>query len=261
LDSKDSDALVAYIDNKNDIEVYVRKYSYGLSYDSSKLRLNSISNILSAYIKEADGSIVYKRARNTVEYINSFNKINDMSVYINAIITDINTAEISSNLENHKNLSKLIDELKVIFILMTFVIIALSLVFVYDFTDQVIRPIEILSKRAKEVSKGNYDLSLGDDIYFDEANVLSNSFNDMTINIKSFISELQDKADTESKLRNSEVNNLKMQNLLKQAELIALQTQINPHFLFNTLNAAIGLANLEDAERTSEFLYHLSSLY
>ena len=37
----------------------------------------------------------------------------------------------------------------------------------------------------------------------------------------------------------------------KQAEYLALQNQINPHFLFNSLNAGAQLAMMEDAEKTS----------
>ena len=41
----------------------------------------------------------------------------------------------------------------------------------------------------------------------------------------------------------------------------ALQSQINPHFLYNTLNAGVGLAEVEEAERTSDYLDHLAMLF
>jgi sensor histidine kinase YesM len=51
---------------------------------------------------------------------------------------------------------------------------------------------------------------------------------------------------------------LELNHRLKDAELLALQTQINPHFLFNTLSAGIELAGGEDATRTSSFLENLA---
>lgn len=51
-----------------------------------------------------------------------------------------------------------------------------------------------------------------------------------------------------------------MTELLKQTELQALQAQINPHFLFNTLNAIANLALLENAPQTREMVYTLSEL-
>ena len=44
-------------------------------------------------------------------------------------------------------------------------------------------------------------------------------------------------------------------------ELTALQAQMNPHFLLNTLNTGIQLAIVEGAERTGEYMEHLSKLF
>lgn len=51
-----------------------------------------------------------------------------------------------------------------------------------------------------------------------------------------------------------------LENLLQVAEIKALQSQINPHFLFNTLNTIACLALLEGATRTQEVVYALSDL-
>ncbi|MBP2649290.1 MAG: histidine kinase [Firmicutes bacterium] len=51
-----------------------------------------------------------------------------------------------------------------------------------------------------------------------------------------------------------------LETLLKANELKALQSQVNPHFLFNTLNTIARLAMLEGAERTQEMVFALSDL-
>jgi len=51
-----------------------------------------------------------------------------------------------------------------------------------------------------------------------------------------------------------------LEKALKDSELKALQSQINPHFLFNTLNTISRLALLEKAEKTQEIVYSLSEL-
>ncbi len=63
---------------------------------------------------------------------------------------------------------------------------------------------------------------------------------------KKLVHEVKAKADLEASLRAS--------------ELKALQAQVNPHFLFNTLNTIARLALLEGASRTQEVVYALSDL-
>jgi sensor histidine kinase YesM len=52
-----------------------------------------------------------------------------------------------------------------------------------------------------------------------------------------------------------------METHLKDAELKYLQAQVNPHFLFNTLNAGAQLAMLENADRTSVFIQNMAAFF
>ena len=54
---------------------------------------------------------------------------------------------------------------------------------------------------------------------------------------------------------------LMMASHLKDAELKYLQAQINPHFLFNTLNAGAQLAMLENADRTCDYIQNMAAFF
>ncbi len=261
LNTKDSDAFVAYLEDYNRLAGLRKELGDKLSWREEKLLASNIGNILDSLLQSASLAIDSKRGRNTPSYIEAFSSVQRYAGYVNADISRIRDLEFNGNLQDYLVLSKRIENLKGVFIAMTGVIVALSMVFIYDFTRRLTDPIEKLSRYAGEISRGNYSAALSTTGAYREADLLTKTLTDMARSIKSSIGELHDKAEMENRLRFSEIENLKMQNLLKNAEYTALQSQINPHFLFNTLNAGTQLAILEDAEKTGEFMENLAAMF
>ncbi len=61
------------------------------------------------------------------------------------------------------------------------------------------------------------------------------------------------------KTKKIEIDNLRLQNSLKEAELVSLSNQLNPHFLFNALNNIRFMIH-EDAKNAEKMLMSLSSV-
>lgn len=68
------------------------------------------------------------------------------------------------------------------------------------------------------------------------------------------------KINAESILRAREMDLVKLDQLKTQAELQALQSKINPHFLYNALNSIVSLIH-EDANKAEEMTLKLSKLF
>lgn len=69
--------------------------------------------------------------------------------------------------------------------------------------------------------------------------------------------ELNSKA---TKLMEEENKSIKLEKALKEAELKALQYQVNPHFMFNALNTIQNLAYIENAKKTQNLIYNFSDM-
>jgi len=111
-------------------------------------------------------------------------------------------------------------------------------------------PVSRLVSRARQISKGKLHQSdrqhRSTDRSSDELGLLSGAFEQMSSDLLVLIEK-----DKES---------LEKDKLVKELELQALQSQINPHFLFNTLNVLSKLAFIEGAEKTSDLIVSMSNL-
>ncbi|MGF7035421.1 nitrogen fixation/metabolism regulation signal transduction histidine kinase [Paenibacillus mucilaginosus] len=106
-------------------------------------------------------------------------------------------------------------------------------------------PVSRLVAMAREIARGNLRPEPPPPTG-DELGILSDAFQAMLADLAVLIGK--------------EKESLEKDRLLKELELQALQSQINPHFLFNTLNVLSKLALLEGAERTSDLIVSMSNL-
>lgn len=122
----------------------------------------------------------------------------------------------------------------------------LSIVLAVWISRSITVPVGRLVDMAKQMSKGNLPVDPAPIRSSDELGLLSNAFKQMSTDLKTLIEK-----DKES---------LEKDRLVKELELQALQSQINPHFLFNPLNVLSKLALLEGAEKTSDLIISMSNL-
>lgn len=125
------------------------------------------------------------------------------------------------------------------------VVLSLAIALGIILSRQISRPVTILAKAMAGADKGNVKL-IQEEPYFwqDEMGQLMHSYNEMGQRINESIEKIY-------------VYQLNQ----KQTELKMLQFQINPHFLYNTLNTISSIAALEDIEEIVQISDSLSSMF
>ena len=260
LSSKSSTRLNDYIINSEKLELLV-KDAHEMTYNAEDMMMKNIVNLIDAYVIEADQAITYKRQRNVIKYYEHYQKSVTIKGFIADYIDQLNNRQLNRNSVTYTQLVRQIMILQNITYMIVIVLIGLSLMIVYLITSRMVKPFSHLSHAAEEIALGNFET---EDIVVeteDEFLLLATAFNHMKNSIKSYISEIKKNAETEAKLKDEQLKNIKMEHLLDNAKLYALQSQINPHFLFNTINAGVQMSIMERATKTSQFFQTMASLF
>ncbi|MCM1989826.1 sensor histidine kinase [Oceanirhabdus seepicola] len=261
LSSKSSAALLNYYNIHSKLSEKAKAISRDNSFSEYDTMMKDISYMIDEMLKEADEAINAKRGRSSSEYNNHFIRTYKISEYIKFYVNNLLNNKLKTGSIEYEVISSNQERINVFNILFIVMVIVFSIITAVVFTYKITQPIIDLSNAAEQISKGNYDIEHINVETHDELKTLATGFTKMADSIKLHIEGIKTQAETEKRLKEQEMQNLKMKNLLKDAELKSLQSQINPHFLFNTLNAASQLSAMEGADRSSEFILKAAELF
>ncbi len=120
---------------------------------------------------------------------------------------------------------------KIVSLFVIFGIISVSLIIILGFfiSREITKPIELLKRKVTELEHGDFDsqIILNSN---DEFSRLADSFNEMSQKLKEYVQRIYT-----------------VEGQKREAEIAALQAQINPHFTLNTLNTIKYLATLQNS--------------
>lgn len=248
--------------NKNTIE-FVRDIKNPINLKSQgiiiiKYNLNHVNDVFKKYenkhqiiivdrngyvIHSSDKDYNYEKYRYYDEILNSNKEAKlEKNYYINKTINPlgiISVAKIGKSEVNKVSIG-LINS--IVFVDALVLIISLSIIYIKlkllsDRTDKVLVAMD-------EVKNGNLEVQIPITSDNDEINYISENFNKMCKDLDEYI----------KKIYLSEIEQ-------KKAEMTALQNQINPHFLYNTLESIRMKAICNGDKEVGKMLYTLSFLF
>lgn len=258
LKVKSSDSLLNYYDSEARYREQLSKLN-GENIDNSvKILEKKILKMSETYLKNAEETVSAKRGRNVKKYKEKYEETTLLYDYIRTHMNELNNQLFVNNSKSYATMREMLNYLEITNTILLLLIIGVGLGVLILLTRQMATPLRSLAETAELVGQGNFDVKVTDTDAEDEVGIVTKAFNTMVQRIGEYITTTRESMEKEQQMMERE---LLMENHLKEAQLKYLQSQINPHFLFNSLNAGAQLAMMENAEKTGIFVEKMADFF
>lgn len=232
--TKSSDAMENYYRSEQDYRNKLNDLNTQTTDDERLLTEKNIANLSRTYLNLAAEIIQAKRGRNVERYGKLYEKADTLHGQILSFIYSLNNEQFKENSVSYQELVNSLRSTELLSMLVLLMVMFGNISLIMFSTKAITEPLHRLSEAAGEVADGNFEIEEIPVQSLDEVGVVTGTFNQMVKSIRDYIEQVRLTMDRENQMKERE---LMMQSHLKDAQLKYLQAQINPHFLFNTLNA------------------------
>ena len=252
------ESIDAYYNSRTKVETYFSNFQEFPSKNEVAHKEYIVHQLTEAFLYYSNLAISARRANNETEISVNYKYAMDSYNYLISQILELNNLKLQQNAARYdENQSQIVisNTLSILF----FVIFSVLIFFALYFTiTSIMDPLADISEVAHKVARRNFDVPLFNRSTNDEIGTICTAFDRMIISIREYIDTIWEKARTEAELKEKEIE---MQALYTDAQLRALQNQINPHFLFNALNTGAQLAMMENADKTCYFIEQVADFF
>ena len=258
LSVKTSDSLENYYKSEQTYRNLLENLGNQISSNPTMLLERNIRKMSESYLALAEEAVSAKRGRNVEKYKELYDSSQNLYSYINTYIDELNSQQFRNNSANYQTLREALEYLEISSLVLMTVMMGIGILMLFGITKGMIEPLTNLAETANLVGQGNFNVKMPPTDSLDEVGIVTRAFNTMVESLEEYIIRTTRSMEKEQQMMERE---LLMKNHLKEAQLKYLQSQINPHFLFNSLNAGAQLAMLEDAEKTCIFVEKMADFF
>ena len=239
-------------------ERYARTWRIRNAYQSYSTQRDSIRDRVTAYGNSYDVATALDSDRATVDLLY---RVHDMQGYLNGYLQTISQLTVDHASKMYDLKYPMLQSLPFLQVMAYIVLTIAAFSFVGLFSSSIMTPIRELAADSRNISQGHLtetDVTVNNK---DELGELVESFNKMKHATRKNIQTLEENQRLAEQLHREAMERAEMEKRLETTRMDLLQSQIKPHFLFNTLNSISGMAEIEDAEVTDSMIRSLSRLF
>lgn len=188
------------------------------------------------------------------ELVEAYTETQKLISFINRSFQAVYTNKLESTQQMQEEIASTQATLNVVQISILVLAMAVSIFFYQRVVRGMSRSVNRLIDFASGITK---DLACQEHVHIDtgdELTVFADAFNEMMDTIHAQMDQIERDSRMREQLQKVEMENLRISSALQSSQLRLLQSRINPHFLFNTLNMITQMAHMEDAEETAHLM-------
>ena len=255
LKVKSYQALMDYYQNEAKYRQELEKLNERNIDDSVKLLEKKIRKMSEAYLSCTAGTVAAKRGRNVEKYKQEYDKSLELYSYIQSSMDELNKQLFKENSQTYAALRAVMRYLEISNMVIMLLVVVCGMFLLITATREMFLPLTNMAETAQLVGQGNFNVKMPPADSRDELGTVTRAFNTMVDNLGLYIARTKASMEKEQQMIERE---LLMETHLKEAQLKYLQSQINPHFLYNTLDTIYMLARINGEETTMKMIQALS---